>query len=265
VKLCFTSLAYPELGLNEVLERAITMGFDGVELHVADDGVHLRPEAPLPARVKELLAGFKLPIPVLSSYLKATSLLGEEREHGERTATNLLNMAADIGAIGVRIYGGQLAPDPRKTLRRAGETLETLRRRLSGSQRNVVFLLETHDELAYQDSLRLLVEEYPEAKVLYDPANVIYAGGSHEEAFRLIAEHVAHVHIKDFKIEAGRRIFTLPGEGLAPIRKIVEDLVDHGYAGFVSVEWERFWHRDLPNADLVLPKYLAYLRGIICG
>ncbi len=263
MKLCFTSLAYPELGLNEVLERATKMGVDGVELRVADDGVHLRPEAPLPDRVKELLAGFKLPIPVLSSYLRATSLLGGEREHGERTATTLLKMAADIGASGVRIYGGQLAPYPRETLRLVGQALETLIRRLGRNPRQVVFLLETHDELAYQDNLRLLVEEYPEAKILYDPANVIYAGGSHEEVFRLIADHVAHVHIKDFKIEAGRRIFTLPGEGLVPIKRIVKDLGDHNYEGFISVEWERFWHRDLPNADLVLPKYLAYLREII--
>jgi hypothetical protein len=46
MRIAFTSLAYPELTLGEVLERVRRFGYDGLELRVADDGQHLRPNLP---------------------------------------------------------------------------------------------------------------------------------------------------------------------------------------------------------------------------
>ncbi len=261
MRLCFTSLAYPELGLAEVLKRAAKWGFDGVELRVADDGIHLRPETPIPSEAKALLERHRVPVAVLSGYLRASSLLTEGEEVGEKLGITLLRMAGEIGAMGVRIYGGEMSHKPRETARRIGEAVEGLKRR-SGVA-GVKILLETHDYLAIIDNLRYLIEEYPSAEILYDPANIIYAGGSHGEAFKIIGDRIAHVHIKDFRPEGGRRIFTPPGAGIVPIKEIIRDLRSAGYEGYVSIEWERYWHRDLTSGDLIIPKYRDYLRAII--
>jgi sugar phosphate isomerase/epimerase len=261
LRLCFTSLAYPELNLAEVLERAARWGFDGVELRVADDGIHLRPETPIPSEAKALLERYRVPVPVLSGYLRASSLFTDKGGLAEKLGITLMRMAVDIGAIGVRIYGGQMSHKPREAARRIGEAIEGLRKR-SGVG-GVKMLLETHDDLAIIDNLRHLVEEYPLAEILYDPANIIYAGGSHDQAFKLIGERIAHVHIKDFRPEGGQRIFTPPGAGVVPIEKIIQDLRSSGYEGYVPIEWERYWHRDLPSGDLMIPKYRDYLRAII--
>lgn len=256
MKLSFTSLAYPELTLAEVLQRAVNMKFDGVELRVADDGVHLKPEHPIPRDVRETLRSFDIPVPVLSSYLRLSDLTSGRRE-ALALASSVIEMAADVGAIGVRVYGGG------ESL--SAEALADCYRELErmAGKRGVQVLVETHDVLAELPNIRALISNCSEVKFLYDPANVIFAGWTHGEAFNLLADRVAHVHIKDFIVRGGRRVFTPPGEGTVPLNEILSDLKSSGYDGFVSVEWERFWHRELPSGDVILPIYRDYLRRLI--
>lgn len=261
MKICFTSLAYPELKLADVLMRAETMGFDGVELRVADDGVHLRPEYPLTQSLLSLLSSFKVPVTFLSSYLKLSDLVGSGRAEALSLGGRLVRMASDIGAAGVRVYGGELAADLGLGLERIAGAYRELARQ--AVEHGVEILVETHDYLAETQRLARLVGLADEVKLLYDPANIIYSGGVHREAFRIISKNIAHVHLKDFVTISGKRIFTPPGEGVVPLQEIVFDLKNKSYADFLSVEWERFWHRDLPNADQVLPIYLNYLRRLL--
>ncbi len=257
MRLCFTSLAYPELSLAEVLERAVRMGFDGVELRVADDGVHLKPAPPIPRTQLELLKSYNLPVPVLSSYLRLSEMLSDDTGSAFQLASNLVKLAVEIGASGLRVYGGEFPKDTERVVN--GYKLLA---RISGD-RGVRIMIETHDYLADTSNIAELLGLSDELIFLYDPANIIYAGGSHGEAFKLLAGRIGHVHLKDFVWRGGRRVFTPPGEGVVPLKEIVSDLRQSGYEGYLSVEWERFWHRDLAGGDDILPLYRDYLRRLI--
>jgi sugar phosphate isomerase/epimerase len=39
----------------------------------------------------------------------------------------------------------------------------------------------------------------------------------------------------------------LPGEGVLPVSDLLDELARDGFAGAVSFEWEKFWHRHLPS------------------
>lgn len=257
MRLSFTSLAYPELSLSEVLKRAVEMGFDGVELRVADDGIHLRPEHPIPSQQLKLIKSYGLPVPVLSSYLRLSDFAGERREHAERLARVLVEMAGEVDADGVRIYAG----DPTPGYARIAEFY----RQISdlADEVGVEILLETHDTLAEVPEIARLLREISEVKFLYDPANLIFAGYSHKEVFKLMFNRIRHVHLKDFRVSEGKRIFTKPGEGIVPLIEIVSDLKEAGYDRYISVEWERFWHRELASGDEILPAYRDYLRCLL--
>ncbi|MEM0481409.1 MAG: sugar phosphate isomerase/epimerase family protein [Nitrososphaerota archaeon] len=257
MRLCFTSLAYPELSLADVLERAVRMGFDGVELRVSDDGIHVRPVSPIPHTQLELLKSYNIPVPVLSSYLRLSEMRGDDRDPALSLANNLVKLAAEIGASGLRVYGGEFP--------KASECVVNgykLLARVAGDH-GVRILIETHDHLADTSNIAELLDLSDEPLFLYDPANIIFAGGSHGEAFELLRGRIGHVHLKDFIVREGKRVFTRPGEGVVPLREIVSDLRLSGYVGYLSVEWERFWHRYLVSGDIILPLYRDYLRRLI--
>jgi len=262
LKLSFTTLAYPELGLPEILGRAEAMGFEGVEIRVADDGIHLKPEFPPPRALLDELGSYRLEVPVLSSYVKLTDISSSTGGRVLGLVEKLARIADVVGAQCVRVYGGRLGADIYEGLKILVKCYNEASR--AAGKHGVSLLLETHDNLAQIDRIEGLVSiSGDELKFLYDPANIIFAGGSHYHAYRILSRRIAHVHLKDFIVRGEERVFTKPGEGVVPIAEIVSDLKQCGYSGYLSVEWERFWHRNLPSGDEILPIYRDYLRGLI--
>lgn len=243
--------------MAEVLERAVIMGFDGVELRVAEDGIHLSPVSPIPRQQIEFLESYNLPVPVLSSYLRLSEMQGGDRTPAASLANNLVKLAAEIGASGLRVYGGEFPKSPERVINGYKRLVRI------AEDYDVKIMIETHDHLAETSNIAKLLGLSDEPIFLYDPANIILAGGSHGEAFKLLKGRIWHVHLKDFVASEGRRFFTPPGEGVVPLPEIVSDLKQSGYVGYLSVEWERFWHRDLVSGDIILPLYRDYLRRLI--
>jgi len=58
---------------------------------------------------------------------------------------------------------------------------------------------------------------------------------------------------------------TLLGEGHVPIRDILAVLPTLGYAGWLSVEWEKKWYPDLAEPELALPQHATLLREYLAS
>jgi|BEDMetMinimDraft_2_1075160.scaffolds.fasta_scaffold05441_2 sugar phosphate isomerase/epimerase len=255
----FTTLAYPNLKLIEVVERVKGFGFDGVELRVADDGVHVKPSYPVPKEVKEILREVKLSD--LAGYARFSS---PDQEEGRRNADllrTLISMAAELGAPGIRVYAGVFKDDAQSATSRVAKALNAA---ADFAEKNgVKIMIETHDDVAKLENLMLLLGKLDERiKLVYDPANMIAAGERHDEVFPKIRGRIAHVHIKDFVVKEGKRVYCRPGEGIVPIPEILRSLKGIGFTGYVSVEWEKMWHPELEDSDVILPVYLKYLRRV---
>jgi len=63
-------------------------------------------------------------------------------------------------------------------------------------------------------------------------------------------------------VKEGKRVYCRPGEGIVPIPEILRSLKGIGFTGYVSVEWEKMWHPELEDSDVILPVYLKYLRRV---
>jgi sugar phosphate isomerase/epimerase len=70
------------------------------------------------------------------------------------------------------------------------------------------------------------------------------------------------VQVKDARRSAGHKggwQLVLLGEGEVPNQEIIGLLAARGYGGYISVEWEKYWHPEIDEAKIALPQYLKVL------
>jgi sugar phosphate isomerase/epimerase len=259
VKITFTTLAYPHLSLEQVLERPKIFGIDSIELRVADDGIHLRPGYPIDERALDTIERSGVKVVAIAGYARFSDPSDAERRKNQELLRTLILMARNLGARVVRIYAGRFIDEADKAIPRVARALNEMTG--FALDNGVTIALETHDEAARLEILKRLLEILdPSIKVLYDPANMIMVGERHEESFESIKPRIAHVHIKDFVLEGGKRIYVRPGRGIVPLCRIVRDLHKTKYQGYISVEWEKMWHPYLDDPDQVIPEYIEYIK-----
>lgn len=259
MKITFTTLAYPHLKLEEVLERAKRFGLDAIELRVADDGIHLKPHHPVDRKVLKVIESSGIKIASIAGYARFSMIDINERLRNEELLKTLILMAEEVGAKAVRAYAGRFPDSVENSINRVAESLNKLAD--FADTHGVYIAIETHDELTRLEILLKLFNKLdPRIKILYDVANMIMVGEKHENVFPHISNRIVHVHIKDFIMVEGKRIFVRPGKGVVPICRVVKDLKSTGFKGYISIEWEKMWHPELEDPDIVIPLYIEFVK-----
>jgi sugar phosphate isomerase/epimerase len=78
--------------------------------------------------------------------------------------------------------------------------------------------------------------------------------------FEFLKSTVRHVHVKDGLAATG---YTLLGDGDIPLFPMLDLLLDAGYSGPISLEWEKRWARHLPEPEVAFPNYARGLRAYL--
>ena len=74
-------------------------------------------------------------------------------------------------------------------------------------------------------------------KAVFDPANFVVAREkTYPEAYTLLREHIAYVHVKDALTDGEGYVITPAGEGEGRVQEIFAALKNDGYKGFLSIE-----------------------------
>jgi len=93
-----------------------------------------------------------------------------------------------------------------------------------------------------------LLEEVPGLKVVFDTGNPVFNDDRSKpqphpkqdawEFYSHVKAHIAHVHVKDAAWNAAKNDaeYTWPGDGQGAVRRILADLLAHGYAAGISIE-----------------------------
>jgi sugar phosphate isomerase/epimerase len=91
-------------------------------------------------------------------------------------------------------------------------------------------------------------EAIPDMKWVFDTGNPVfnpdrskprpYPRQNAWEFYQALKPHINHVHIKDgnWNDASAECTFTMPGEGQGDVARILADLSESGYAGFISIE-----------------------------
>ena len=138
-----------------------------------------------------------------------------------------------------------------------------------GQDKNVTVLLEIHGNFNTAENVSKVMDglkTYENFGILWDieHSDKIY-GDNWREFYKLIKPIIKHVHIKDYIRASGDAPFKLTtvGDGDIPISDIVNTLIDDGYDGYFSLEWEKKWVPELPEFEVGLESFLRTMGSIV--
>jgi len=275
----------PGVDVFQAIDLVAAAGMDGIELRSAADGViHEVSFTPdLGARVLEHAKQAGLEICSVCPYYQDYVAAREKTIAGVKLA---IDMAAALECPVVRISAGRdrtvrqahgalsaskgnegLTPDEARglladALREVGDY---------AASRGVTGAIETHvGTLCYTSAETLdMIQRvnHPAIRVCLDWAFIAQAGhDTVESCFARLAPYIVHVHAKDFAgrgpdDKLGRQ--TILGEGDLGWPEVIRKLVEIGYDGFLSDEFEKYWKPELPEPEDWFPRSRAAMSRLV--
>lgn len=256
--------------MTRVAEELVASGYDGVELRIVDNAV-IDPAALDRGARKELRRTFHSRgleiIAVGASSRFNTPVVADRRSH-EQSLIDYLQLASDLDSPMVRTFGGAV-PDGctlEQGQRWVAESLNRVAPRAEELGVNIV--LETHDGFASAAAVAgtLAMVESPAVGILWDTHHPFRMGETVEQAWELTRNRLYHVHVKDARRTAdGKWDLKLLGQGEVPVAEAVRTLKAGGYAGWISVEWEKKWHPEIEDPEVAIPQHAQVLRQYLQG
>nr|WP_277816645.1 sugar phosphate isomerase/epimerase family protein [Microbacterium aquimaris] len=249
----------PDLAVPEIIDLARRGAYDGVELRAVDGTIDLfaLPDF-APSRAPATAARFAaagLRIACLDSSVSIDGAL-ESRDRDE--ALRNLELAALLDTPLVRVFAGPPSTDTdglADGLCALGEAAEGFGVRVA---------VETHGAMSRSRELMSILEGVPErVGVVWDVMHTFRAGETVGESLELVRTRLAHVHLRDAASAGPAHDYVRTGEGMMPIGTVVRALDEVGYAGYLSFEWEKFWHPELEDGREVIPHFATCLREVM--
>lgn len=167
-----------------------------------------------------------------------------------------LPWAEALGGVHLRVFDGGKSLGEAET--EAGvQELRWWQKERAAHGWNSDLMIETHDALVSGAAIaRFLAAAPTGTHILWDAHHTWSKGGEDVvETWRQIRAAVVHVHVKDsIRRPSAKHPYTyvLPGEGVFPMSQLVGALTADGYAGPISLEWERKWHPELAPVEEAL-------------
>jgi sugar phosphate isomerase/epimerase len=267
MRICFSTLACPNWTLPQVIEIAVASGYQGVELRFLEGEDSLWKlsafqGAALPA-AKRSLVDRGIAITCVGTSCRFHSPDAAERQGWVEEGKRMAELAASLGARGIRVFGDKIQPGAGRDSTR-GWIAEGVRN-LADIIRStgVEVWLETHGDFASSDETMMILDQSgsPAVGVVWDPANALVDGHERPSSgVRAFGSALRHVHLKDMAHREDQWNPVLTGEGEFPLREIVTDLENLKYDGFISFEWEKKWHPELAAPEIAIPQFAEWFR-----
>lgn len=264
MKIAFSSVACPDLTVEQVAQGAARWGYRGVELRAAPTGVGARPVAcdPMTADPRfmhdrfedagvdlvSIATGVRFDEPV---WPPVVGHLWANPEVGVEETKQAVSQAARSGAFFVRVFGHQLpGGEPRAWgLRRVAERLALAAQTARNTPVRV--LIENSGSFSRAAELAELhaIVGSPFLSMAYNVIPAAMAGECPMRAVETLLPGLRVVKVGD----VGEDGAPVPlGTGHLPIERFVRHLREIGYQGWVVYEYPRLWRPELPEPTAVL-------------
>ena len=270
MKLAFSTLGCPNYTIDEVIAIAQKNKYAGVSIRTVR-GEAMLPDLDefTPKGVLETHRKFKsagLAVPCVMSGVRFTSPEKDERENQLKTAKAYIDIAEALESPFIRIFGGPIKPDMPYE--------ETYTQIVDGfrmvgeyaAKRGITALLETHDTFSTGKESRDLLNtvDQPGIAIIWDFLHSCRFGETIEDSWNYLGGMIKDVHIKDSSeySESGFDL-KLPGEGKLPISAVLRLLINNGYDGWFTFEWEKGWHPEIEEPEVAIPAFMSYMNSVM--
>ena len=269
MKLAFSSLACPSSTVDDVISKGKAYGFQGIELRTLENTTDLLSLDDFSCeRIQESYEKFKMSqlfIPVIGTSVSFARTSPEDRNQQLKQVKDLSILAEGLHCPYLRVFAGPI-PEGQTYAQVLARDIEGYKKAVKiADAYGIKLLLETHDDFSMSSAMLPLLEALDgKIGVIWDILHPHRWGEAMETSCKSLAPYLCHVHIKD-SLHYSRDGFdiALPGEGSVPVAEAISLLKDTGYDGFLSFEWEKHWHPEIPDADISLPCYIDYMKKIV--
>lgn len=260
----FSNLGCPAWDIERVADQASLLGYDAVELRLLDgeviDPVRDRGRV---AEAVTTIRGRGIEVCAFDTSCRFNHADPATRVDQVEDLSCWIDLAEALAVPLLRVFGG---PDePGNGIERANAWVaDSLALAAPRAERAwVTIALETHDSFASTHRVADVLRRVPSPAVaaLWDSHHPYRMGETVEEVVGLLGPRLAHVHVKDARRAASQSWdLVLLGEGEVPVAEQLRVLERFGYSGYVSVEWEKKWHPEIPEPEVALPQHIKQLR-----
>lgn len=293
MKLVGHTMATPDVPVLQAIDLFSDIGLDGIEIRcgeprgVVSIGNKTYPVEPFSpewkngtfslemggeefARIKARARERSLEIKTLTPYMWDINCLDRERARENIEGLKAyVSLASRLGADYVRVLTGR----------------EMKGRKWGNGWRNTVLALQELGDHAQSHGITLVVENHSgtmtltgkdtarmiedvdrgNVRILLDVANILISSDeSWEEALEIQRNSIEYLHVKDFSMINGEQHPRIVGKGQVPWDKILNRLIEYGFDGCLSLEYERRWHPDeLPPAEEGVRESKEYIQRIL--
>jgi sugar phosphate isomerase/epimerase len=267
MKVSFSTLACPDWTMPQIIAMAVGEGYDGIELRFVqgEDSLWKLPvfSGKELASTKRALRARALTISCVDTSCRFHSPDATERRRWITEGERMADLAAELGAPGLRVFGDTIQPGADRTSTQSwiAESIRELAE--IAAARGVEVWIENHGDFAGAGETAAILQQAASSKigVVWDPANSFAATQEQpaDGAARL-GVAIRHVHIKDLRRDRNEWKLVLTGEGNFPLPELKAALQDLRYDRFLSFEWEKKWHPEIADADVALPHFARWFR-----
>jgi len=273
IKFAGHTMGTPGHDVFQAIALVANAGLDGIEFRVASDGVidDLDFTAEFGGKILGHARQAGLEICAVDSYYQ--DFLGE-RDEALAGMKRTVDLAAALQCPVVRIKAGRGVPE--------GPALEVARDQVADAlrelgdyahARGVVGGIETHSGTLCHTAAetRDLLDriEHPAIKVIFDYAFIYQANQeSLDESIELLGPDIVHVHAKDYVGCSADHTLgenCVLGEGDLGWDRVIGKLVEIGYRGYLSDEYEKYWKPSLPDPAVWFRKTAAAMRKMVAA
>ncbi len=251
MKIAFSTIACPTWTLEQVASKAAAFGYLGVELRSFDDRsvkIASEPFGLEPAAIESIFddAGVK-PMALATSirYDKAIDppVMGrmcQDEEEGVSDTKAYVDLADRAGIEFVRVFGNHLpAAEPRTwSMRRVSDRLKLAAQTARNTKVRV--LIENAGSFSTTEPLLELVNivDSPWLEVSFNALAAHQGGQCPVEAIGHLGDRLEVVKVCDLDHDGNP---VKLGQGIMPIREMIEALGAMNYAGWVVYEYPKLW------------------------
>ena len=272
IKFAGHTMGTPGRDIYESIDLLKSIGFDGIEVRVAEDG-QINSETITDEEVAKIAAYARkvgLEFACLTSYYQ--DFTPPARDGVIRNLRRVVDIASMLACKCVRVYGG-VEPKTREELWfndvwscTVSGVREVAR---YAAPKGVNIVIETHIgslTMSARDAMHLIDDiNMNNVGMLFDYAWVELAGAeTGAEAVRKAARYIKHIHIKDWKLESRlplKKTSCLMGEGTVNWPEVLPALREIGYMGYICDEYEKYWYpTHLPEPEVGMKANLDYCR-----
>ena len=273
MKPSFTTLGCPDWDLDTVIGNGASYGYAAVDFRGLRDEIDVTKLPAFTSDVAETrrkLEDADLAVCGISTSLRVCdeTKTGENLEEARRT----IPVAAELGVPNLRVFGGGRPEGKTKAdMADIGQQMMHEVLELDGADR-FKWVFETHDEWISAADCKLLLDRVDDDAfgALWDMGHTARVGGeTPADSLRALGGRVYYLHVKDAicdgahpqAMDDGWR-YVEPGTGELPLAEALESMKARNYDGYVMFEWEKRWHRELPEPEDMFPRFISWFRGL---